>query len=41
VRINGLEAPISISREEVERVAAHYLVAVQEAGKIYRHISAN
>lgn len=41
VTIKGLAAPISISREEVERVAAHYLVAVQEAGKIYRHICAN
>jgi hypothetical protein len=41
VSIKGLEAPISISRAEVERVAAHYLVAVQEAGRIYRHICAN
>jgi hypothetical protein len=41
VSIKGLEAPISISRAEVERVGAYYLVAVQEAGRIYRHICAN
>jgi tagaturonate epimerase len=39
VLIKGLEKPITITQAEVERVAAHYLVAVQEAGQIYRHIS--
>jgi hypothetical protein len=40
VSIKGLNAPIIIARAEVEHVAAHYLLAVQEAGKIYRHICA-
>src|SRR5581483_2584680 len=39
VSIKGLEKPIVVTRAEVERVAAHYLIAVREAGKIYRHIS--
>ena len=40
VSIKGLKEPISVTRAEAERVVAHYLVAVQEAGKIYRHIAA-
>ena len=41
VHVKGLQQSLSISREEVERVVAHYQVAVREAGKIYRHICAN
>jgi hypothetical protein len=37
-RIEGLEAPLTITRALLERVAAQYLFAVQEAGRIYRHI---
>ncbi|HTL17189.1 MAG TPA: tagaturonate epimerase family protein [Patescibacteria group bacterium] len=40
VSIKGLGAPLRITRAQVERVAAHYLVSIQEAGRIYRHISA-
>jgi hypothetical protein len=38
-QIEGLSVPIEISRSEVEAVAAKYLLAVQEAGQIYRHIA--
>ncbi|MBV9868164.1 MAG: hypothetical protein JO316_22650 [Abitibacteriaceae bacterium] len=37
--IPGIEQPFHIERAEVERVAAKYLRAVQEAGQIYRHIA--
>jgi len=40
VSIAGIERPFEISREEVERVASKFLLAVQEAGNIYRHIAA-
>jgi len=33
-----LNHPLDISRAEVERVANKFLLAVQDAGKIYRHI---
>lgn len=39
VSIAGIGAPLEISRAEVGRVAAKYLFAVQEAGRIYRHIA--
>jgi tagaturonate epimerase len=38
VRISGVGAPFTTTRAEVERVAAKYLLAVQDAGEIYRHI---
>ncbi|MDB5346143.1 MAG: hypothetical protein JWP89_4520 [Schlesneria sp.] len=38
--IPGISAPLTITRQDVERVAAKYLLAVQDAGKIYRYISA-
>lgn len=38
VEIPGVQPTVSISREEIERVARKYLFAVQEAGVIYRHI---
>lgn len=36
--IPGVSAPITTTRADVEQVAAKYLLAVQDAGKIYRHI---
>lgn len=38
VVIPHIEQPFSTTREYVERVAAKFLLAVQDAGKIYRHI---
>jgi len=40
VTIAGIDRPFKIAREEVERVAGKFLLAVQEAGRIYRHILA-
>jgi tagaturonate epimerase len=34
-----IESPFEITRAEVERVAGKFLLAVQDAGKIYRHIA--
>ena len=39
LNIPGVTAPFTTTRAEVERVAAKYLLAVQDAGKIYRHIA--
>ncbi|HVY71028.1 MAG TPA: tagaturonate epimerase family protein, partial [Verrucomicrobiae bacterium] len=39
VEVPGMAAPLQITREEVERFASKYLLAVQDAGRIYRHIS--
>jgi hypothetical protein len=36
--IPGLAAPLVIARTEIERAAGKFLFAVQEAGRIYRHI---
>ena len=36
--IPGLERPWQTTPAEVERMAGKYLLAVQEAGKIYRHV---
>jgi hypothetical protein len=38
VQITGIARPFAISRTEVERIAGKYLLAAQEAGKVYRHI---
>ncbi len=38
VIIPHIEQPFAISRAEVERVANKFLLAVQDAGKIYQHI---
>lgn len=38
VQIAGIERPFAIARHEVERIAGKYMLAVQEAGKVYRHI---
>ncbi|MEQ1861298.1 MAG: tagaturonate epimerase family protein [Chthoniobacteraceae bacterium] len=40
VAIAGIERPFEITRAEVQRVAEKFLLAVQDAGKIYRHIAA-
>jgi hypothetical protein len=40
VTIPNIEHSLDISRAEVERVANQFLLAVQDAGKIYRHIAA-
>lgn len=37
--VPGIEAPFHIARDEVARIAAKYLLAVAEAGRIYRHIA--
>jgi tagaturonate epimerase len=39
VQVRGIERPFVISRAEVERIAGKYLGAVQEAAKVYEHIS--
>jgi hypothetical protein len=38
LHIPHLERPFQLSQEDVARCARQYLLAVQEAGKIYRHI---
>jgi hypothetical protein len=38
LQIPGIEEPFATDKCDVEKVAAKYLSAVQEAGRIYRHI---
>lgn len=38
--VPDVSSPISTTRTEVERVVSKYMLAVQDAGKIYRHIVA-
>jgi hypothetical protein len=38
IAIPGIEKPFQTAKADVERIAGKYLLAVQEAGKIYRHI---
>jgi hypothetical protein len=38
-RIPGIEAPLRISRDDIGRAAAQYLLAAREAGRIYRRIA--
>jgi len=40
IRLEGVGEPIEITRELLERTAKKFLFAVQEAGKVYRHIEA-
>ena len=40
ISLPGVSAPFTTTRSDVERVTAKYLLAVQDAGKIYRHIIA-
>jgi hypothetical protein len=37
--VPGIEEPFQITRADIERIAGKYLLAVQEAGRIYRHIA--
>jgi hypothetical protein len=39
ISIPGIARPFATTRSEIERIAGKYLVAVKEAGKIYRHIA--
>jgi hypothetical protein len=39
VAVPKIETPFQTTRQEVERISAKYLLAVQEAGRIYRHIA--
>ncbi|MBZ5575572.1 MAG: tagaturonate epimerase family protein [Acidobacteriia bacterium] len=39
LRIAGLSEPLAISRQRVVEIAAKYLSAAEEAGRIYRHIA--
>jgi hypothetical protein len=39
ISIPGIERPFEITRAEIERIGRRYLLAVQEAGNIYRHIA--
>ncbi len=39
VSVAHIDHPLEISRAEVERVANKFLLAVQDAGKIYQHIA--
>ncbi len=39
VVVPHIDRPLAIARAEVERVANKFLLAVQDAGKIYRHIA--
>ncbi len=38
IQIAGIEEPFRTTREDVERCASQFLLAVQEAGRIYRRI---
>src|SRR5690606_1094805 len=40
VTIPEIAEPFQIARQDVQRLAAKYLLAVREAGGIYRHIAA-
>lgn len=40
LRITGLSQPINVTAESLRESAEKYLLAVQEAGRIYRHIAA-
>lgn len=39
LEIPGIAHPLETTREDVARIAGKYLLAVQEAGRIYRHIA--
>jgi tagaturonate epimerase len=40
IDIPGVDRPFETTRADVERIAGKYLLAVQDAGKIHRHIEA-
>src|ERR1700690_2666660 len=39
LEVPGIDRPFETTRADVERIAGKYLLAVQEAGAIYRHIA--
>ncbi len=39
LKIPGIEHPLVLSSSDIERIAGKYIDAVQEAGRIYRHIA--
>ena len=39
IRIVGIDRPFQTTRADVERTVGKYLLAVQDAGRIYRHIA--
>jgi hypothetical protein len=39
IRLPGLTERFSVSEKDIRKIAEHYLHAVQEAGRIYRHIA--
>ena len=39
IEIPGISEPFQTRKEDIERIAGKYLLAVQEAGQIYRHIA--
>ncbi len=39
VAISGIATPFQTTTEDIRRIAGKYLLAVQDAGKIYRHIA--
>jgi hypothetical protein len=40
IAIKGIDRPFTTTRDSVAKIAGAYLAAVQEAGRIYRHIAA-
>ena len=41
IQLPGLDEPLVVSSEIIQTIAEKYLFAVQEAGRIYRHIAEN
>ncbi len=39
LEVPGIAQPFTITRDGIEKIAAKYLLAVEEAGRIYRHIA--
>lgn len=39
IEISGIAEPFETTREEIERIARKFLKAVQDAGRIYRHVA--
>lgn len=39
LEISGIEEPFQTTRDDIEKIAGKYLGAVQDAGRIYRHIA--
>lgn len=39
IAIHGINRPFQIQRSDVQQIASKYLLATQEAGRIYRHIA--